>query len=192
MRRFLFAWRHALASEDGPPVASDRHVALTLALYLDADGLSAWPSQDTLARRSALTDRTVGRALERLCKEGWLERQARKSPKGNRHKRYGYEYRAKLPQALADAFMKGERRSLFNGKDPGRASQLNGESDDKRMANQVRTNTSVELVKELASRKKALPGSRPDTEASRVVQDRRAARDEFVLEIEAEDRRMAA
>lgn len=189
--RFLFAWRHALASVEGPAVAVDRHVALTLALYMDRNGHSAWPSQDTLATRTGLTDRTVGRALERLCAEQWLDRQARQSPKGNRHKRYGYEYSARLPKLLADAFMKGERRSLFTGKDP---AQLNTEPDDKRIPNAVRTNTSSELLKGLATRK-GRKGDRPErleTPAAEEVRERRAARDEFVTGYEAEERRQSA
>lgn len=190
-QRLLFAWRHALASEEGPAVAGDRHIALTLALYMDRDGLSAWPSQDTIAMRSGLTDRTVGRALERLCKEQWLDRQPRKSPKGNRHKRYGYEYRARLPKALADAYAKGERCSLFNGKDPRRLPpELNTESDDISMANAVRTNTSIELVKELAYRK-GRNGTRAEgtsTPAAQQVRQQRSGRDHFVAEYEAAER----
>jgi DNA-binding transcriptional MocR family regulator len=152
--RFLFAWRNAFASEEGPSCGVDRHVAMTLSLYMNGDGLGAWPSQDTLALRTGLTDRTVGRALERLCGEGWLARQPRKSSRGIRHKRYGYEYRATLPKALSNALANGERGSLFNGKEPWKPRpKKNGESDDKRMANGVRTNSSEELIKGDASKK---------------------------------------
>lgn len=151
--RFLFAWRNALASEEGPKRALDRHVALTLMLYMNADGLGAWPSQDTLALKAALTDRTVGRVLQRLCDEKWLSREARKSPRGIRHKRYGYEYRARLPTKLANAYANGERGSLFTGRDPRKEQpKSNGEPGDIRIPNDVRTNTAGDC-KRLASKK---------------------------------------
>jgi hypothetical protein len=194
-QRFLFAWRNALASEEGPAVAVDRHVALSLSLYMDRDGQSAWPSQDTLARRTGLTDRTVGRALERLCDDLWIERQARKSPKGNRHKRYGFEYRARLPRLLADSFAKGECRSLFSGKDSRRPDPaLNGEPDDIGMANAVRTKSSVEVFTELAYKKGREERARAagaSTHAAEQIRRHRAGRDSFVGAYESEERRAA-
>ena len=147
-RRFLFAWRHALNSAEGPRRAPDRQVALVVSLYMNGDGLGAWPSQETLAVRTALTARTVRDALKRLCSERWLSRDARKSPRGVKSKRWGYEYRARLPRKLANAYVNGERPSLFNGKDPGQVTaKKNGEIHDKRIRNDVPTNTSKEYVK---------------------------------------------
>lgn len=196
--RFLFAWRHALASTQGPSSSVARLVALTLALYMDREGQSAWPSQDTMATRTALTDRTVGRALEQLCADGWLERQARKSPKGNRHRRFGYEYRARLPRTLADAYAKDERASLFNGTEPGDVEALpvvrpndgNTESGDTRMANAVRTNTSFELAKTAAINKEGLRPRQPNTgtAAAHVIADRRAGLNPWVAEYEVAER----
>lgn len=190
-QRFLFAWRHALASEEGPEVALDRLVAMTLALYMDRDGLSAWPNQDTLAARSGLTDRTVGKSLARLCGQGWLERQARKSPKGNRHPRFGFEYRARMPRQLADAYAKGERGSLFNGRDPRLLGvQGNTERDDTGIPNGVRTNTSSELPQLPACRKERVAASQAGaaTPAARLVHERRLQRDQFVAAYEAAER----
>lgn len=186
---FLVAWRHALASEEGPPKSVDRHVALTLSLHLSTEGLGAWPSQDTVALRTGLTDRTVGRALKRLCDSGWFSRQERKAhdkagrplPHGKRHWRWGFEYRACLPKSLLAAYVKGERRSLFTGKTP---RPRNGEPDDTAIANAVRTNAAIELsTKPLLIDKKDLPL----TESAREVRKRRAERDDWVRDYEATD-----
>jgi len=140
----------------------DRHVALTASLYMSRDGLRCWPSQDTLAVRTGLTDRTVGRALKRLVDEKWLDRQPRKSPRDNRHPRYGFEYSARFPTRLANAYANGERGSLFSGKDPRPEVHrrqapapriVNTERHDTRIPNGVRTNSVVELVKPNASNK---------------------------------------
>jgi hypothetical protein len=150
---FLFAWRNALSSAEGPRRAQDRHVGHVLSLYMGRDGLGAWPSQETLAVRSGFTVRFVREALKRLYAEKWLTRQARKGPRGIRHPRWGFEYRARLPGKLADAYMNGERHSLFSGKEPRPpASKKNGERHDRRIGNDVPTNTSGELVKGFASR----------------------------------------
>src|SRR5688500_13923099 len=116
----LLAWRNALASEEGPADPFDRLVALTLSLYMSRDGERCWPSQETVAMRAGLAKRTVWKALNRLVNARWLERQPRKSPRGNRHKRYGYEFRARFPVALANAYANGARRALFSGRDPGK------------------------------------------------------------------------
>lgn len=198
---FLVAWRHALASQEGPQKSDDRHVALTLALYLDRDGLGAWPSQDTLSVRASLSDRTVCRALERLCAADWLSRQPRKArdkngrqiPNGKRHKRWGYEYRAMLPKHLSAAYANGERRSLFTGEDPRKPSDPgNGERHDKRMANAVRTNSAMELsTKPMLIDKKDLPLHETLTEAAIKVRKRRAARDDWIREYETADQMQA-
>lgn len=163
-RRYLFAWRHAIASDEGPKRAPDRHIALTLSLYMNGDGLSAWPSQETLALRTGLNIRTVRFALARLCDEKWLSREPRKSPRGIKSKRWGYEYRAKLPTKLGNAFANAERQSLFNGKDPSKEQpgssspavpKKNGDSHDQRIGTDDPPNTSRELVKPAACKTSA-------------------------------------
>ena len=151
MRRFLFAWRHALASEAGPQRPTDRLVGMTLALYFNGDGIGAWPSQETLARRTGLTTRSIRPALARLVRDDWLGRIARKGPKGIRAPRWGFEYRAKLPRKLSNQYANGENVSLFAGKAPTAAiSKKNGEIDDRGIGNRFPPNTSGELVKGVA------------------------------------------
>jgi hypothetical protein len=151
-RILLLAWRNALASTEGPEHPHDRLVGLVCSLYMSRDGERCWPSQDTVAVRCGLTDRSVGRALQRLVDGKWLERQARKSPRGIPHKRYGYEYRARFPTKLGNAYVNGERRSLFSGKDPRpeprkAPAPVNTERHDISIPNGVRTNSVRELVK---------------------------------------------
>lgn len=154
-RRLLFPWRHALASEEGPAAASERLVALALSLYMNGDGLGAWPSQEVLALRTGLTARTVRDALERLVAKGWLAREPRKSPRGVKSKRFGYEYRACLPVRLSNMLANGEANSLFSGKEPRRVPhKKNGEINDKRIGKQFPTNTSYEYFKPDAYKKK--------------------------------------
>ena len=157
-RRFLFAWRHALCSAQGPRHPADRHVALVLSLYFNGDGLGAWPSQQTLALRSGLAVRTIRPALARLVAGHWLSRVERKSPRGIRAKRWGYEYRARLPGKLAKGYLNGAMVALFTGKNPGPgADGENAASSAQRMRQPLPTNTAKECAKGTASRKGLLP-----------------------------------
>lgn len=189
---FLVAWRHAVASAEGPSEAIDRHVALTLGLSFNSEGLSAWPSQKTLAIRTGLTERTVGRALTRLCRAHWLHRIARKPPRqpdGKPHKRWGYEYRAKLPKVLSDWYANGERRSVFTGAS---TSARNTESDAITIPNAVRTNTALERSRSLPIGRKELPTEGMSTIAAEEVRQRRAAREAWSNEYAAAEAQEAA
>src|SRR3990172_11351014 len=88
-RSFLLAWRNAIASVEGPKEYIDRYVGLTMALYMSIDGLRCWPSQDTLALRTGLTDRTVGRAQKRLVDAKWLLPPPPKGARGKKNTRWG-------------------------------------------------------------------------------------------------------
>lgn len=184
------AWRHALASAEGPPQAVDRHVALTLALYFGSEGLAAWPSGATLAVRSGLALRTVRPALKRLCVQGWLSRQARKGPNGGRHKRWGFEYRARLPRRLSDALANGAAVALFTGKHPGPLHlQGNGAINGRRMEQPLPTNTASECPKDSAIRKEGIKHdieSAP-TLAAQQIRKQRAVRDEWIADYERVD-----
>lgn len=158
MQRFLFSWRHAVTSEFGPKHPSDRLVALTISLYFNGDGLGAWPSQNTLATRTGLSSKSVGKAIRRLEKAEWLSRLARKGPRGIRAPRWGFEYRAKLPKKMSNALANGEDSSLFSGKEPRAAApQKNRELRDHRIGNVVPTNTSREYVKGAALKRGMIP-----------------------------------
>ncbi len=107
----LFRWRKRLLSSFGPtrvlpstkrrpavrvadcPV---RLVLSALANYMDADGSNAFPSQETLARDSGFTVRTVKAALQRAEKGGWIER-ARVPIRHREYMRYRYTYVPRFP-----------------------------------------------------------------------------------------------
>jgi DNA-binding MarR family transcriptional regulator len=89
-----FAWQRAIVESGLSP--TQRHVALTLALHMDADGGSAFPSLETQAEETGLDRSTVRRALQILDRLGWLER----SPGGGRGRRTNYQ--ARLPQTGAE------------------------------------------------------------------------------------------
>lgn len=170
-KSFLVAWRHALCSEYGPSRSSDRLVALGLSLYLNSEGLGAWPSQDTLVIRTGLSERTVRDALERLCSENWLSRMPRKPPEHiqsadrGRAIRWGYEYRARLPGELAAAYLKGEMVAAFSGQDPRRPpAKKKPAIDDRSNRQPLPTNAAEELIRTTASKKEqvVLPESLPE------------------------------
>lgn len=73
MEKYLFKWRNALASENGP-AATTRHVLLTLSLHMDAYGGSCFPSTKLLAEETGLSERTVCTHLEKASKAGWIEK----------------------------------------------------------------------------------------------------------------------
>lgn len=60
-----------------------RHVLLSIANHVKADGTGAWPSVPTIAKESRLDQRTVFRALDELKKTGEIEIQSGCGPHGN-------------------------------------------------------------------------------------------------------------
>lgn len=78
---FLFEWRRAVASMDGPPVATTRHILLTLSIYASKAGY-CFPSIRTLATDTALSGRTVVDHLRVAELHGWIFRFQRKASRG--------------------------------------------------------------------------------------------------------------
>lgn len=68
----LWKWRDALASAAGPLSSSTRHVLLTLSLHMNSRGTHAFPSQELLSVRTAMSVRAVGKHLRLAEREGWL------------------------------------------------------------------------------------------------------------------------
>jgi len=66
----IFTWRTAIAKSELPPTV--RHVALTLSLYMNERGGSAWPSLASLAEDSGLSTRSVMRGIHALERGGYL------------------------------------------------------------------------------------------------------------------------
>lgn len=81
IKHLNWAFEIELSAEDG------KSVLIALANYADEDGF-AWPSQETLARNTGLSERTIRRYILRLEELGYLKRQRRQ--KGMRRLSDGY------------------------------------------------------------------------------------------------------
>lgn len=85
----------AIRASDLPPTA--RLVALVVSCYMDADGRNAYPSQETIARDSGLSLRTVRTWIDRLIDLGWLTVARESSGRSSRR------YKATVPSGVAPA-----------------------------------------------------------------------------------------
>ena len=107
----LYTWRTAICTSGLDPTT--RHVGLTLSLYMNERGGSAFPGALRLAGDTGLTERTVRDHLRSLVESGWLEIL---TPGGGRKR--ANEYAARFPETGNT-----ERGS-------GNTSAVNRESDD--------------------------------------------------------------
>lgn len=88
----LFTWRSAIAhSELGP---TRKLVAFVLSLHMNELGGSCFPSIDTLARKTGLSDRGVQKAIRALEESGWLVCETGGGRKANR-------YTAAIPEGFS-------------------------------------------------------------------------------------------
>jgi len=98
MNSEFYEWRDAVASPLGPSKPVTRHLLLTVALFMDADGSGAYPSYELLAERTGLSRRSVVTHMNAAVEEGWLERDVRgRNGQGWRL----FEYSIALPPAVA-------------------------------------------------------------------------------------------
>jgi hypothetical protein len=91
-------WRVLLASEHGPTNPSTRLVLFVLSLHMNQVGDNAFPSQQLIAKRSGLSERSVRRHLALAEKAGWIN-VYQKSRKGQAW--FVHEYVATIPDDLA-------------------------------------------------------------------------------------------
>lgn len=87
----LFTWRTAITDRDSSASALERHVALTLSMFMSEAGDSAFPAMETLASRCGRSVSTVRGALRELERKGWLEVEF------NRGRGHTNRYRATVP-----------------------------------------------------------------------------------------------
>lgn len=87
----LFTWRSAVTDEGSSASALERHVALTLSMFMSEAGDSAFPAMETLAARCGRSASTVRGALRELERNGWLEVELNRG-RGNTNR-----YRATIP-----------------------------------------------------------------------------------------------
>jgi hypothetical protein len=120
----LFTWRSAICESDLP--APTRHVALTMALYMNERGGSCFPGAARLVRDTGLSRRTVWTALAELENQGWLNvvKRGRRAVKGGKLEANHYEARtptsagdAPVPTSAGDALMQ-EMHSTSAGDAP--------------------------------------------------------------------------
>jgi len=90
----LFTWRSAVVTSD--LTSTQRHVALTLSLYMNERGGSAFPGATRLSEDCGLHVSTVRRALSDLADLGWLQLVSRGGKRGESRK--ANEYVATRPQ----------------------------------------------------------------------------------------------
>ena len=95
--RPLYTWRTAVAQSD--LTASEKHVALTLALFMNEVGGSAFPGAELLATYTSLSVRTVRSTLKSLVGKGWLTIVEHGGIKGGRRRANAYE--ATTPATVA-------------------------------------------------------------------------------------------
>ena len=90
----LLTWRGALC--DSSLSAVQRHVALTLSLYMNERGGSAFPGTGRLVHDTGLSRRAIQEALTGLVDQGWLVITERGGPRpgGNR----ATAYQAVIPE----------------------------------------------------------------------------------------------
>lgn len=74
---YMVRWRSVVASEHGPERPMTRHVLLTLALHMDAEGGSCYPSSRLLANETGMCRRTVEKHLRAAVADGWIRREPR-------------------------------------------------------------------------------------------------------------------
>jgi hypothetical protein len=99
----LFVWRSAICESDLPAPA--RHVALTMALYMNERGGSCFPGGSRLTRDTGLSRRTVWTALGELEAQGWLivVKRGSRTVKGGKLEANHYE--ARVPTSAGDALV---------------------------------------------------------------------------------------
>lgn len=74
---FRDRWARVVASKRGPPSATTRHVLLTLAVHMKCSGADCFPSIQTIAEETALSERAVKKHLRTAEEEGWIHRTSR-------------------------------------------------------------------------------------------------------------------
>ena len=94
-------WRELFASKHGPADSGTRLVLFVLALHMNQEGGNAFPSQETIAKRSGLSVRSVRRHLDAAAKADWL-RISQKARPGKSW--FVHEYLAVIPDKLKELY----------------------------------------------------------------------------------------
>jgi hypothetical protein len=129
----LFAWRDAVRSDLGPSKSTTRQVLIELSLWMNNDKLLAWPSEETIAERCALSSRCVRTHLKLAEEQGWISRKLFR-PAGKQQSQYCYT------GTFAHGHPRPEGRSGIHAQIP-ESDAPRPESDDQDHRNQVPPNS---------------------------------------------------
>lgn len=87
-------WLRAMFAAEMPPPR--KLVLFGMAMYMDRDGSSCYPSMRTLAARTGLGERTVRNHLHAAARDGWIDIHRRRG-RGERSGWISYEYVPTIP-----------------------------------------------------------------------------------------------
>lgn len=110
--RIKYMWRDWVKSDVGPPHPTTRHVLMTLADYMNADGGSCYPTVETLVKETRLSKRTIKTHLALAVKNGWLLRYTNMG-EGQAWRNYGY---VANPKAAPESTERGAAVAPRSGK----------------------------------------------------------------------------
>jgi hypothetical protein len=97
-------WINRMLSDDGPAYWREKYVGLALAKYSGSTTGPVWPSQETIAKDTKLSLRTVRKAIHGLAEQHFVSIE----PKGGGKGWSRYEYRLTLSErAAGDAAPRG-------------------------------------------------------------------------------------
>ena len=134
---FRDRWRDLVASADGPPSATTRHVLITLSLHMDGDGGQCFPSTRLLAERTGVSERVVCAHLALAADGGWIRKGRRPGASGQGWRRNEYQAmpRKALTQGkrLTSKGTDAESARSVEGTDPnGKKALTQGQSNQSR------------------------------------------------------------
>ncbi|WP_175534791.1 helix-turn-helix domain-containing protein [Thiocapsa roseopersicina] len=107
-------WQWAIWSHEGPARVAQRAVAQVLFDYLvtSPDG-RVFPSIETIAEKTALTEKTVGGHLDALVAAGWIARRLReRGGQGWRRYEYTLHFPKHIDPSTDDFLKRAERKRL--------------------------------------------------------------------------------
>lgn len=149
---FLFQWRKAIVSKDGPKSWMIRFVLGFLSFHMDKDGGSCYPSTRTLAIETGLSRRTVETYLKKAESEGWIKKEfAGLSGQGWKRHKYTPLIPEKVAHVMSHVTQKG-----------GEPHAKGGEPDDIKVAQDVPTRSSTSSLKRSTGKKNKKKVSIPE------------------------------
>jgi hypothetical protein len=114
-----FEWMQVVHSELGPASHVERSVLTVIFLHTSQRRQSAWPGQDTIAKRCKLSTRHVKRLLAKLASLGWIRREYVRSAN------HGGNYAKYTPAIPANAL---EARDIQMSPSNGKGSDVEGDT----------------------------------------------------------------